>query len=189
MKHYRNKFFALTLSLAFTASHLSIPCAFSAEANEIESAETSVSKTPVAAPKWASEVEVKYKLTDAQMKTFTDAGFKGPQLAIAAELAKESGKTPEEIVKMRTTDKMGWGKIAKTLGLPASSIGQAVSSMHHDLNDKRHEQREEKKKDKEEKKEEKNDEKKEERKERREERRKDHKADQAEHASHPGVSH
>ena len=181
MKHNRTALFALSLALSFTAYQMKLPMAFGNETGEIEAAETNSEKTPVAAPKWASEVQTKYNLTDAQMKTYTDAGFKVPQLAIAAELAKGSGKTPEEIVKMRTTDKMGWGKIAKTLGLPPSSIGQAVSSLHHDLSDKRHEKRDEMKKEKEEKKAE--------RKQRKEDLRKEHKAEKADHAAHPGAAH
>lgn len=80
--------------------------------------------------KWASQVKTKYNLTDAQMKTMTDAGLQGPALAKTAALAEASKQPIDKIVQMRTTDKMGWGKIAKTLGVPPSTIGQAVAGLH-----------------------------------------------------------
>lgn len=169
--------FALALSLLFAANQATLRMAYSAETGEIEAAEVETAKVPVAAPKWSSEVQTKYSLTDAQMKSMTDAGIKGPQLAITAELAKASGKTTDEIIKMRTTDKMGWGKIAKTLGVPPSTIGQSVSALHRDLKDKREDAHE------------KNKEKRDERKQRREERKKEHKEDKAEKAAHPGAAH
>lgn len=92
---------------------------------------------------WASEVQTKYTLTDAQMKTMTDAGIQGSQLAIAAEFSKASGKPIEDIVRMRTAEKSGWGKIAKDLGLPPSTIGKSVSSLRHDINAAKREKREE----------------------------------------------
>jgi hypothetical protein len=178
MKFNRTAPFALSLALLLAANHATLRTAYSAETGEIEAAEVENTKAPVAAPKWSSEVQTKYNLTDAQMKSMTDAGIKGPQLAITAELAKASGKTTDEIIKMRTTDKMGWGKIAKTLGVPPSTIGQSVSALHRDLKEKREEKHEEK-----------NKEKREERKQRREERKKEHQEEKADKAAHPGNSH
>jgi hypothetical protein len=115
------------------------------EAGEIEKQEAIESRTSTSAETWASEVQKKYSLTDDQMKAMKTAGLKGPGLAITAELAKTSGKTIDQIVAMRTTEKMGWGKIAKTLGVPPSTIGHSISSLHHDLHEKR-ESRSEKRK-------------------------------------------
>ncbi len=178
MKQNRILTLSLALALILAAQQSSLPMASAADTGEIETAEVESTKAPVDAPKWASEVQTKYSLTDAQMKSFADAGISGPQLAISAELAKASGKTTDEIIKMRTTDKMGWGKIAKTLGVAPSSIGQSVSSLHHDLKDKhaeKHENMREKKKEKHE-----------ERKARREERRKAQREEKASKAARPG---
>ena len=43
-----------------------------------------------------------------------------------SRLAELSGKTKEEILKMRTEQKMGWGAIAKALGVPPKELGQAI---------------------------------------------------------------
>ena len=43
-----------------------------------------------------------------------------------SRLAELSGKTKEEILKMRTEQKMGWGAIAKALGVPPRELGQAI---------------------------------------------------------------
>ncbi len=88
-------------------------------------------------PEWNSSVQTKYSLTDEQMKQMTDAGIKGPGLAITAGLAKASGKTVQEVALMRTEQKMGWGKIAKDLGVHPSEIGQSVSSLHKNIKEGR----------------------------------------------------
>jgi hypothetical protein len=95
-------------------------------------------------PEWRTTTQSKYNLTDAQMKAMTDKGIKGPGLAITAGLAEKSGKSVEEVAAMRTDQKMGWGKIAKELGVPPSEIGQSVANMRHDIRDTRHEARTEK---------------------------------------------
>lgn len=41
-------------------------------------------------------------------------------------LAQLSGKSKEEILKMRTEQHMGWGAIAKALGVPPGELGQAM---------------------------------------------------------------
>lgn len=125
------------------------------DVDDIDAQEASEAKAPLPKETWATEVQSKYTLTDAQMKTMTDAGFQGPQLAIAAELSKASGKPIEDIVRMRTTEKSGWGKIAKELGLPPGTIGKSVAGLRHDLHEKKLEKREEKREAKLEKREEK----------------------------------
>lgn len=79
---------------------------------------------------WHSEMQSKYELTDDQMKTLTDTGLSYPQLVKIAQLSKSSDKTLEEVIAMRVDQKMGWGKIAKELGLHPGELGRAVASLH-----------------------------------------------------------
>jgi hypothetical protein len=123
--------FAALLALA------PLTMAFADEAPEVTQVETEEAKSPTAPETWASGVQAKYSLTDAQMKSLSDAGLKGPHLAFAAELAKASGKSIDEVIAMRTTEKMGWGAIAKKLGVPPGSLGQSVASLRHDLKENR----------------------------------------------------
>jgi hypothetical protein len=144
MKHIKLNFIfpcALTALLSLGVVHT----AFAEDAGEIEKQEAAEAKSPASQETWSAEVKTKYSLTDDQMKAMQTAGLHGPQLAIAAELAKASGKSIDQVIQMRTTEKMGWGKIAKTLGLPPGSIGQSVASLRHDLHEKREDKREEKK--------------------------------------------
>ena len=84
--------------------------------------------------RWAEQVKAKYSLTDEQMKSLTDAGLQGPQMAKAAGLAQASGQPLDKVIQMRTTDKMGWGKIAKTLDVHPSTIGKSVAGLRHEIN-------------------------------------------------------
>ena len=52
-------------------------------------------------------------------------------------LAELSGKTKEEILKMRTEQQMGWGAIAKSLGVPPRELGQAIRSDRKERNAQR----------------------------------------------------
>lgn len=82
-------------------------------------------------------LQKKYNLTDAQVQTLNDSKLPDSQKAQVAQLAKSSGKSIEEVLKMRTEDKMGWGKIAKTLGVHPGELGKAVSEMKKERNAER----------------------------------------------------
>lgn len=93
-------------------------------------------------PEWNNLLKEKYSLTDEQMNTLSQSGVSRPQMAMAAELSKQSGKSLDEVLKMRSEGKMGWGQIAKELGLKPGALGRSVADMHHRLHDERHERRE-----------------------------------------------
>ena len=89
---------------------------------------------PVFASTYSELLQKKYSLTDAEVKSLNDSKISQPQQAMASKLARSSGKTVDEILKMRVTDKMGWGKIAKTLGVAPGELGKAVSEMNKERN-------------------------------------------------------
>jgi hypothetical protein len=100
------------------------------------------------------QLKEKYGLTDQQLTGMKGQGLKGPEIAKAAELSKASGKSLDEVLKMRTEQKMGWGKIAKELGVDPGKIGHAVSDLNHERRDDRKERREERREDRKERREE-----------------------------------
>lgn len=161
----------MALSVLLATGVIESRVALADETTAIEEQEATEAKTPLPQEKWSQEVKTKYALTDAQMKSLETAGFTGPQLAITAELAKQSGQTIDAIIQMRTTEKMGWGAIAKKLGLPPSSIGKSVSSLRHEVKEKNKELRDEKRAEKQEERKAAREERKKQREERRAERR------------------
>ncbi len=88
-------------------------------------------------PGFEEALKEKYKLTDEQIKALRDQGMNNTQITMTAALAEKSGKTTDEIAKMRLEQKMGWGKIAKELGVAPREIGQSVASMHRKNEDKK----------------------------------------------------
>jgi hypothetical protein len=126
MKKVFSIFACLFLAVAFSTP------AFAEE--DVEKDETVVETEK---PKWTSAIQQKYSYTDEQMKTLTDSGLNHAQMAKAAALSSKSGKTLDEVLKMRTEQKMGWGKIAKELGVHPSEIGKGVSSLRHEMNAER----------------------------------------------------
>lgn len=132
---------------------------------------------------WNELIQKKYNLTDEQMKTLSDTKLPEPHTVRVAHMANASGKSIEEVLKMRTEEKLGWGQIAKRLNVPEKEIGQSVSSLRKQRNDevKREQtaQRKKQKEDREKKREEmkaKHEEKREELKAKREEKREEMKA-------------
>ena len=102
---------------------------------------------PVAVEKkqvWRNAIQEKYSLTDEQMKSLGDAGFNETQMAKVNQLALKSENPLDEVMKMRTEQKMGWGKIAKELNVHPSEIGKSVSSLRHKVNERRYEKKSEK---------------------------------------------
>lgn len=79
---------------------------------------------------WQEEVKTEYNLTDEQVKYLQDKGITGNDAVRIASFTKTSGKTLEEVAAMRSEKKMGWGAIAKELGIHPSEIGHSVSRMH-----------------------------------------------------------
>ena len=83
-----------------------------------------------------------------QVETETKVVSKQDQIRID-HLAELSGKSKEEILKMRTEQHMGWGAIAKALGVPPGELGQGIKKDRKERNstnklekDERKEQRE-----------------------------------------------
>jgi hypothetical protein len=95
-------------------------------------------------PEWKNVLKTQYKLTDEQIKSMQDKGLSYPNMAMAAALAEKSGKTLDAVLKMRVDDKMGWGKIAKELGVPPKEIGQSVANARHEIKEDRQAEKEEK---------------------------------------------
>lgn len=90
---------------------------------------------------WNQQLKEKYALTDEQIKTLHASGLSYPHLAMVAQLSKSSEKPLEDVLKMRTEQKMGWGKIAKELGVHPREIGQSVRDLKHAIRDQRKEER------------------------------------------------
>lgn len=105
--------------------------------------ETDPFVSEVEAPKWNTAIQNTYTLTEQQMKTLNDSGLNPAQKAKIAGLAQMSGKSLEEVLKMRTEQKMSWGKMAQTLGVQPGEIGKSVAKFHQNVRQERQEQRQE----------------------------------------------
>ena len=82
------------------------------------------------------------------MRSLTDSNLPDSQLVKVAQLSKSSGKTINEILVMRNEQKMGWGKIAKTLGVHPGELGRANSELKqksHGMHKEKHEAKRESK--------------------------------------------
>ena len=106
---------------------------------------------------WNQMIQKKYNLTDAQMQTLDNAKLNEAHSVRVAHLAQLSNKSIEEVLKLRTDSKMGWGQIAKELGVAESEIGKAVSSLRKERNELRQQAKSDKRVEREEKRKEKQD--------------------------------
>lgn len=88
-------------------------------------------------PGWAESLKENFSLTDAQIKSYQENGLQYPQIAMAAQLAKKSGKSIDEVIKMRTENRKDWGQIAKDLGVPPEEIGKGVKEIRANVRNKR----------------------------------------------------
>jgi hypothetical protein len=98
--------------------------------------------------KWLTTLKDQHHLTDEQIKAMKDKGIAYPQMAMVATLSEKSGKSIDDILKMRTEQKMGWGKIAKELGVPPKELGHSVAEMRHEMHEEKRAERDEKKEEK-----------------------------------------
>ncbi len=132
------KWFVLSLLVAIQMAIVSPVMADEDELAKEETAAESVKDRP----EWVQTLKSQHNLTDAQIQTMKDQGLNYPQMAMTSALAEKSGKPLEDVLKMRTEGKMGWGKIAKELGVPPKEIGQAVAAARHEIRDDRREAKE-----------------------------------------------
>ena len=96
-------------------------------------------------------LQAKYNLSPEQMKSLTDSNLPESQFSKVAQLSKSSGKTIDEVLNMRTEQKMGWGKIAKTLGVHPGELGRGNSDLKkekHGMHKEKHEGKSEAKREK-----------------------------------------
>lgn len=119
----------LFLAVVFSVPHFSF-----ADEDDLEK-EESASEQVRNSPKWTGILKEEYHLSDEQIVKMKDSGIANPQMAMIARLAEKSGKTIDEVLKMRIEGKMGWGQIAKELGVSPKEIGQAVANTRHRITD------------------------------------------------------
>ena len=132
MKHFS----ILILFLSFLMVSLNTAVALADDETNTEANDDSTTTTENRPKenKWHSEIQEKYNYSDEQMTTLNDSGLNHAQISKVAHLSSLSDKPIDEILKMRTEDKMGWGKIAKELGVHPGEIGKATSDLrknHH----------------------------------------------------------
>jgi hypothetical protein len=137
-------FLALLALAALSNAPFAVNRACADDAADVQQVEETESKEPQPKAAWSTEVQKKYALTPEQMASLEKSGLHGPHLAFAAEAAKASGKSIDEVIQMRTGDKMGWGEIAKKLGLPPGSLGKSAAAVRHDVKAARSDARQEK---------------------------------------------
>jgi len=114
---------------------------FAEAAADVDQEVTQIEEIKTKDEVWTQHLKDKYALTDEQIKTLKDSGISYPHLAMVAQLSKSSEKPLEDVLKMRTEQKMGWGKIAKELGVHPKEIGQSVRDLKHSIRDERQEER------------------------------------------------
>jgi hypothetical protein len=102
--------------------------AHAADEKTPEQEDQELEATKTTDPALITTLKEKYGLTDDQVKSLQDKGLSTPQMLKMSVLASESGKPLDEIMKMRLEMKMGWGRIAKELGLHPGLLGRSVAS-------------------------------------------------------------
>ena len=122
-----NKLMSVIAILAFTGPLM-------ADEAAVAPATAPATVAPAPAPEtkpqtYREALQAKYNLTPEQMKSLNDSNLPESQLVKVAQLAKSSGKTIDEVLVMRNEQKMGWGKIAKTLGVHPGELGRANSEL------------------------------------------------------------
>jgi len=139
MKKWMLPVLAMLMAVSLATPQLAL-----AQENSLETEETAAEPTKDR-PEWLGALKTQYKLTDEQIKAMQEKGLSYPQMAITSALADKSGKPITDVLKMRTEDKMGWGQIAKELGVPPKEIGQSVAAVRHEIRDEKRALKEEKK--------------------------------------------
>lgn len=135
-----NKLMSVIAILAFTGPLMADEAAVAPAA-----APATAAPAPETKPQTYREaLQAKYNLTPEQMKSLNDSNLPESHLVKVAQLSASSGKTIDEVIAMRQEQKMGWGKIAKTLGVHPGELGRANSELKKEGHGMHKEKREDK---------------------------------------------
>lgn len=74
-----------------------------------------------------SKLKTDYGITEADVLFLKQNGFNTKDIVLATTISAKSGKSVEEIVRMRK-DNWGWGRIANTSGISVFLVGNQVSA-------------------------------------------------------------
>lgn len=86
------------------------------------------------------KIESEFKVTDEQISSLRSQKLGYGEITIVFALANASGKTTDQIIAMRNgPPKMGWGEIAKKLGV---KLGSIISNVERVKKEERHETKE-----------------------------------------------
>ena len=139
MKHFNE--LILIISIALSSVVLASQSTSETNSNESYESNEEVKKSKVSSD-WMLRLKEKYQLSDEQVRELEKSGLSSPNVARVAELSYLSGKSIEEVLKMRNESKMGWGKIAQELGIHPSKLGSIVSGLRKEKNEDKREMRE-----------------------------------------------
>ena len=91
--------------VAMIACAFILPAAAMANDDELAKEETAAEATKDN-PKWVDALKSEYHLTDEQIATMKDKGLNYPHMALTSRLAEKSGKSIDDIMKMRLENKI-----------------------------------------------------------------------------------
>lgn len=121
----------LLFSISIVPLNLSV---FATETETTSPTESGQSEeATVAKSKWHDQIKSKFDLSDEDMKKLENSGLNHSQQSKAAQISKSSNKPIDEILDMRTNQKMGWGKIAKELGVHPSKLGKSNKDLEKSM--------------------------------------------------------
>lgn len=118
--------------LLFGGGLLSTSNGFAAEDSSIEREEL-LSDRVKDKPEWVPVLKSHHHLKDSQIQMMKEKGLTYPQMAMVSKMSEKSGKPVDDIIQLRITEKMAWGKIAEELGVIPKEIGQSVAALRHEV--------------------------------------------------------
>lgn len=124
----------LAISASVILSAALMPAVSFAQADSAIEREELLSDKSKDNPEWVEALKVHHHLKDSQIKMMKEQGLTYPQMGMVSRLSEKSGKPVEDIIEMRTRNKLGWGELANELGVAPKDVSRAVAILRHEVN-------------------------------------------------------
>jgi len=79
--------------------------------------------------RWDKKIIQKYKIAPAKIQGLRESGHKGPAIAVILEMAQISGKDVDQLITMKTEQKMGSGAMARELKISDADARRSVKTL------------------------------------------------------------
>ncbi len=82
---------------------------------------------------WTNTLKNRYGVSEEKVNDFKEQGLQYSDIAIAEQLAKDTGKSASLVIRMHSDERKSWDDIARQLSIDPAHEGRVVADLRKEL--------------------------------------------------------